>query len=123
MISVCFQVKPLNLTVIQVYAPATDAKEAEVDRFCEDLKDQVMVVACQAPLSMGFSREEYWSGLPFPSSGKDFLELTAKKKKKKSPFHHRGLECKSRKSRDILSNRQVWYCTTEQWRTKANRIF
>jgi len=39
MISVCFQGKPLNLTVIQVYAPATDAKEAEVDRFCEDLKD------------------------------------------------------------------------------------
>ena len=26
-------------------------------------------VACQAPLSMGFSRLEYWSGLPFPSSG------------------------------------------------------
>ena len=25
-------------------------------------------VACQAPLSMGFSRQEYWSGLPFPSS-------------------------------------------------------
>ena len=26
-------------------------------------------VACQAPLSLGFSRQEYWSGLPFPSSG------------------------------------------------------
>ena len=26
-------------------------------------------VACHAPLSMGFSRQEYWSGLPFPSSG------------------------------------------------------
>ena len=26
-------------------------------------------VACQAPLSMEFSRQEYWSGLPFPSSG------------------------------------------------------
>ena len=26
-------------------------------------------VACQAPLSMGFSRQEYWSGLPFPPSG------------------------------------------------------
>ena len=25
-------------------------------------------VACQAPLSMGFSRQEYWSGLPFPAS-------------------------------------------------------
>ena len=26
-------------------------------------------VACQAPLSMGFSRQEYWNGLPFPSPG------------------------------------------------------
>ena len=26
-------------------------------------------VACQAPLCMGFSRQEYWSGLPFPSPG------------------------------------------------------
>ena len=26
-------------------------------------------VACQAPLSMGYSRQEYWSGLPFPSPG------------------------------------------------------
>ena len=28
-----------------------------------------MTVAHQAPLSMGFSRQEYWSGLPFPSPG------------------------------------------------------
>ena len=27
------------------------------------------IVACQAPLSMGFSRQEYWSGLPFPLRG------------------------------------------------------
>ena len=27
------------------------------------------VVACQAPLSMGFSRQDYWSGLPFPFPG------------------------------------------------------
>ena len=26
-------------------------------------------IACQAPLSMGFSRQEYWNGLPFPSPG------------------------------------------------------
>ena len=31
--------------------------------------------ACQAPLSMGFSRQEYWSGLPFPSPNKDFKEI------------------------------------------------
>ena len=29
----------------------------------------LQTVACQAPLSMEFSREEYWSGLPFPSPG------------------------------------------------------
>ena len=28
-----------NITVIQVYAPTTDAKEAEIDQFCEDLED------------------------------------------------------------------------------------
>ena len=30
---------PFNITVIQVYAPTTDAKEAEIDQFCEDLED------------------------------------------------------------------------------------
>ena len=39
MISVSFQGKPFNITVIQVYAPTTDAKEAEVDHFCEDVED------------------------------------------------------------------------------------
>ena len=37
MISVHFQGKPFNITVIQVYAPTTNAKEAEVERFYEDL--------------------------------------------------------------------------------------
>ena len=37
MISVCFQGKPFNITIIQVYAPTTNAKEAE--RFYEDLQD------------------------------------------------------------------------------------
>ena len=38
-ISVCFQGKPFNITVILVYAPNTTAKDAEVDRFYEDLQD------------------------------------------------------------------------------------
>ena len=38
MISVHFQEKPCNITVIQVYAPATNAKEAEVEQFYEDLQ-------------------------------------------------------------------------------------
>ena len=37
MISVCFQGKPFNITVIQVYAPTSNAKEAEVEQFYEDL--------------------------------------------------------------------------------------
>ena len=39
MISVCFQDKPFNITVIQVYAPTSNAEEAEVEWFCEDLQD------------------------------------------------------------------------------------
>ena len=72
MISVHFQGKPFNITVIQVYALTNNAEEAEVEWFYEDLQD--------------------------------ILELTPKKR---CPFHHRGLERKSRKSRDIC-NRQIW---------------
>ena len=39
MISVCFQGKPFSITVIQVYAPTTNAEEAEVEWFYEDLQD------------------------------------------------------------------------------------
>ena len=39
MISVCFQGKPFNITVIQVYAPTSKAEEAEVEWFYEDLQD------------------------------------------------------------------------------------
>ena len=39
MISICFQGKPFNITVIQVYAPISNAKEAEAERFYEDLQD------------------------------------------------------------------------------------
>ena len=39
MISVHFQSKPFNITVIQVYAPTSNTEEAEVERFYEDLQD------------------------------------------------------------------------------------
>ena len=39
MISVRFQGKPFNITVIQVYATTSNAEEAEVERFYEDLQD------------------------------------------------------------------------------------
>ena len=42
--------------------------------------------------------------------------------KQRCPFHYRELECKSRKSRDIRSNSQIWSCSTNWRRTKASRI-
>ena len=74
MISVHFHSKPFNIT----QAPTTNAKEAEVEQFYENLQD--------------------------------LLELTHKIR---CPIYYRGLECKSRKSKDTWSNRQVW-----PWSTK-----
>ena len=79
MISVHFQGKPFNITVIQVYTLTSNAEEAEVERFYEDLPTR-----------------------PFRTNTQ-----------KRYPFHYRRLECKSRKSRDTLRNRQVW-----PWSTK-----
>ena len=41
MISVCFQGKPFNITVIQVYIPTSNAEEAEVEQFYENLQDRL----------------------------------------------------------------------------------
>ena len=76
MISVRLQGKPFNITVIQIYAPTSNAEEAEVEQFYEDLQD--------------------------------LSELTPKK-----DVQYRGLDCKSRKSRNTWSNRQIW-----PWNTK-----
>ena len=78
MISVHFQGISFNITVIQVYVLGSNAEEAEIEQFYEDLQD--------------------------------LLEITPKKR---CPFNHRGLECKSRKSRDTWSINQVW-----PWSTK-----
>ena len=43
--------------------------EGEVAQSCLTLCDPVDCIAHQASPSMGFSRQEYWSGLPFPSPG------------------------------------------------------
>ena len=39
MISICFQSKPFNITVIQAYAPTSNTEEAEAEQFYEDLQD------------------------------------------------------------------------------------
>ena len=44
MISVCFQGKPFNTTVIQVYAPTTNAEEAEVEQYYDDLQDLLELI-------------------------------------------------------------------------------
>ena len=51
MISVHFQSKPFNIMVIQVYAPTSNAEEAEVERFYEDLQDLLELT----PKKMSFS--------------------------------------------------------------------
>ena len=44
MISVRFQGKSFNITVIQVYAPTSNAEEAEIERFYEDLQDRLELI-------------------------------------------------------------------------------
>ena len=44
MISVRFQGKPFNITVIQVYALTSNAEEAEVEQFCGDLQDLLELI-------------------------------------------------------------------------------
>ena len=86
MISVCFQGKPFNITVIQVYAPTSNTEEAS------------------------------WTVLGRPT--RPFRTNT----QKRCPFHYRGLECKSRKSRNTWSNRQIWPWNTEWSRAKSNSV-
>ena len=45
MVSVLFQGKPFNIAVIQVYAPTSNAEEADVERFYEDLQDLLELTA------------------------------------------------------------------------------
>ena len=66
----------------------------------------IIVIQVYAPTSNAEEGEVEW----FYEDLQDLLELTLKKR---CPFHHRGLECKSRKSRDTWNNRQVW-----PWSTK-----
>ena len=87
LISVHFQSKPFNITVIQGYVLASKAEEAKVEWFYEDLQH--------------------------------LLGLTPNKR---CPFHYRGLECKSRQSRDTWNNRLIWPWSTKRSRSKANRV-
>ena len=52
MISVCFQGKPFNITVIQVHALTSNAEEAEVEWFYEDLQDLLEVTPQKVSFSL-----------------------------------------------------------------------
>ena len=90
MISVCFQSKPFCITVIQAYAPTSNAEEAEVEWFYDNLQD--------------------------------LLELTHKKYVLFIIGDCKSRECKSRKSRNTWSNRQIWPWSTQWSRAQANRV-
>ena len=49
MISVRFQGKPFNITVIQVYAPTSNSEEAETEQFYEDLQDLLELTPSEDP--------------------------------------------------------------------------
>ena len=87
MISVRFQGKPFNITVIHVYTPTNNAEEAVS-----------WMVLWRATRTSRTSNQ------------------------KRCRFHYRGLEYKSRKSRNTWSNGQIWPWNTEWSRAKANRV-
>ena len=74
-----FPRQTINITVFQAYAPTSNAEEAEVEQFYEDLQDLL-----------------------------ELTRLFRTNTQKRCSFHYRGLKCKSRKSRNTWSNRQIW---------------
>ena len=86
MISIHFQGKPFNVTVIQAYVLVSNAKS--------------------------------WSWTVLGKS----MRLSRTNTKKRCRFHFRGQECKSRKSRNTWSYRQIWPWSTEWSRANANRV-
>ena len=84
--SVCFQGKPFNIMVIQVYALTSNTEETEV--------------------------EVLWRP----------TRPARTNTQQRCPFHYRRLECKSRKSRNTWSNRQIWSWSTEWSRAEANIV-
>ena len=56
--------KTISVALISVCVCARTCVQALV---CPTLCDPMDYTACQAPLSMGISKQEYWSGLPLPS--------------------------------------------------------
>ena len=64
MISVHFQGKPFNITVIQVYALTTNAEEAEIEQFYEDLRD-LLELTCKKDILFIIRTGMHKSEIPF----------------------------------------------------------
>ena len=76
---------------------------------------KVMIIQVSFPTNNAEEAEVEW----FYEDLQDLLELTPQKR---CPFHYRGLECKSRKSRNTWRNRQIWPWSTEWSRAKTNWV-
>ena len=83
--------------------------------YFQDKPFNIMVIQVYIPTSNGEEAkvEQFYEDL------QDIWELTPKKR---CPFHSRGLECKSRKSRNTWSNRQIWPWNAEWSRVKTNWV-
>ena len=124
MISVCFQSKSFSITVFRLYAPVSNAEE--VEWFYKSYKTFSRII----------SGSWWWTGRPgvLQSMGSqrvghdwatelNWLTRTSRTNtQKRCSFHYRGLQCKSKKSRNTWSNRQIWPWNMEWSRAKANRV-
>ena len=74
---------------------------------CKPFSNRVILVYAPNTTAKGAGIDWFYEDL------QDLLEIRKKKERKRFPFHHKDLECKSRKSRDIQNNRQVWRCNAK----------
>ena len=73
MISIHFQGKPFNITVIQVYAPTNNAEEAEVERFYEDLQDLLELTPPKSPFHFMPKLTSHFLQFKSEFSNKEFM--------------------------------------------------
>ena len=67
-IQISQEVEEFSIVCCDPHSQRLSAGGGLVVKSCPTLATQ-WTIACQAPLFMGFSRQEYWNGLPFPSPG------------------------------------------------------
>ena len=118
----------------QVYAHITNTKESEVEWFYENLQG-ILGEGNGTPLQCSCLQNPrdggaWWAAVYGVAQSRTRLKQLSRSStrhsrtntKKICPFHHRRLECKSRKSRDTWNNRQVWPWSTKWSRAKINRV-